>query len=70
MKDNLFYLFLVNAASAILALLKITGLIQLSWLWVLSPIWIGHLFMCLVAVVALFLVGVIELLKTEKKNAS
>jgi hypothetical protein len=38
--------------------LKLTGLIHWSWLWVLSPLWIG-LIIVIVAVICAMIVGAI-----------
>ena len=45
----------IIALTMILVLLKITGLISWSWLWVLSPIWLTLLFFS--AVFSVILLG-------------
>ncbi len=45
----------IIALTMILVLLKITGLISWSWLWVLSPIWLTFLFFA--AVFSVILLG-------------
>lgn len=44
--------------------LKLTGVISWSWLWVLSPIWISLGLFLLVAIPFLILVAVVESKKT------
>lgn len=45
----------IIALTMILVLLKITGLISWSWLWVLSPIWLTFLFFA--AIFSVILLG-------------
>ena len=44
--------------------LKLTGVISWSWVWVLSPIWISELFFC----VLLFVIVIIASIQKKKKN--
>lgn len=45
----------IIALTMILVLLKVTGLISWSWLWVLSPIWLTLLFFA--AIFSVILLG-------------
>jgi len=41
----------------VLLILKLTGTIALSWLWVMAPLWAGFAFSFIVTVVTVMLVG-------------
>ena len=45
----------IIASTMIFVLLKVTGLISWSWLWVLSPIWLTFLFFA--AIFSVILLG-------------
>ena len=45
----------VNLLTIVFVVLKLTGVINWSWLWVLSPLWIG-------AGIAIVIVGVVLLI--------
>ena len=40
--------------------LKLTGFINWSWLWVLSPIWIGFLLFLVIGIIAFAVLAYIE----------
>ena len=46
---------IISALTLIFIVLKLTGLIDWSWVWVLSPVWISGLFF--VIVFAIILIG-------------
>ena len=45
--------------------LKLAHVIAWSWWWVLAPFWIGLAFLAVVALVALFVVGVSAMVSTK-----
>lgn len=47
--------------------LKLTGFISWPWLWVLSPLWIGALFVALVLVVFLIILFLFALIENGSK---
>lgn len=46
---------LSGTLAAIFIVLKVTGLIGWSWVWVLSPIWVPWLFILSIILIAAFL---------------
>ena len=54
-EDRIVDVFLVCAFIAVIVL-KCTGVITLSWLWLLSPIWIALGFGLLIAIVMLIVI--------------
>lgn len=40
--------------------LKLCGVIQWSWLWVLSPIWIGLIIACIVVIIIVIIAVIIK----------
>jgi hypothetical protein len=57
--EVLFLIFLV---------LKLTGLIQWSWVWVLSPLWIDIILMIIVAAIIAFVTVVSERENSNEKS--
>ncbi len=47
--------------------LKLTGLINWPWLWVLSPLWIGLLVVLLIIIISIIVFIVKETIKERRK---
>lgn len=45
----------VGLLTIVFIVLKLTNIITWSWLWVLSPIWISAIIVCLIAVIILII---------------
>lgn len=54
----------LSLLTIVFIVLKLTGVISWSWLWILSPIWIPNLITFLLVVVAFIIISV----KENKKN--
>lgn len=54
---------LVSVLTIVFVVLKLTGVIAWSWVWVLSPLWIGFI---LWLILAAFLLGLMALLNSRR----
>ena len=67
-EDKIAEIFIIIAIIAVIAL-KITGVITLSWFWLLCPIWGLFSLGCVLAVIFLIAFGVGYVIdKLEKRN--
>lgn len=46
--------------------LKLTGVIDWSWIWVLSPLWIGFAIAIIIIIVCLLIVGIIGMVQERR----
>ena len=58
----------IGALTIAFIVLKLTGVISWSWLWVLSPIWISAVPVLLLCIVFAVLTGVDALTKKRKRK--
>ena len=61
---------IVGVLTVVFIALKVTGLIDWSWWWVLSPLWIYTLLLLSILFIAAVVIAVIEVLKDEKKKGT
>lgn len=54
---------IVGVLTIVFVVLKLTGVIAWSWVWVLSPLWIGFI---LWLILAAFLLGIVALLNSRR----
>lgn len=58
---------LIRFLTIVFVVLKLTGLINWSWLWVLSPLWIGLVFFGSIVLIVFIIAALATAFNKEKK---